>query len=160
MRPTGAPQTYWMLQFKFSDHFLLLIISGRFEVRTILDTFRCALNTSLGFVFMCRFVTHRTCFLTPLVNDSSIFRLVTFPRVSLVTRRAFVQLVTFCRKSSIDGLIGEHFLGCLSLLLEVVEEVCPSRNFLLTPLPGNLLRKVFSDKSNIFLIVFEQRETP
>ena len=68
-------------------------------------------------------------------------------------------LVTFCRKSSVNRLISEHFLGCLSLFLEEVEEVCPARDLLLTPPLGNFLRKVFSNKSNIFLIVFEHRET-
>ena len=71
VRPTGAPQTYWMLQFKFPDHFLLLLIIGRLEARTVLDTFRCAHNTSL----VCRFVAHRTHLLAPLVNDSSILGL-------------------------------------------------------------------------------------
>ena len=73
-----------MLYFKLLDHFLLLIICGRFEVRTILDAFGDALNTSLGCVFVSSFTTDRTLLLTVLINDSSSIG-VTSSRMNLVT---------------------------------------------------------------------------
>ena len=72
-----------MLNFDLLHHFLLLIIGGRFEARTIFDSFGDAPDTILGLVFVGRFVTHRTHFIRLLVIDSS--RLVTFARMSLVT---------------------------------------------------------------------------
>ena len=64
-------------------------------------------------------------------------------------------LVTFRRKSSIDGLIHEHLLGYLGLLLQIVEEVCPSCEFLLAPSPGNVLGEVLGYKHNIFFIILQ-----
>ena len=66
-------------------------------------------------------------------------------------------LVTFRRKSSIDGLVCEHLLGYLSLLLQIVEEICPSCEFLLAPSPGNVLGEVLGHKA-IYSSSFSNRE--
>ena len=65
-----------MLCFKLLDHFLLLIVCGRFEVRTVLYTFGDAFLTSLGLVFVSSFVADRTRFVSSLVNDCSILGLL------------------------------------------------------------------------------------
>ena len=103
------------------------------------------------------FTTDRTHLITVLIDDSS--RLVTSSRVILVTRGALIWLVTFRRQSSIDGLICEHLLGYVSLLLQIVEEACPSSEFKLAPSPGNIFGEVLGHKSNIFLIILQERET-
>ena len=64
-------------------------------------------------------------------------------------------LVTFRRKSSIDGLIHEHLLGYLSLLLQIVEEVCPSSEFQLAPSPGNIVGEVLGYEHDIFFIFLQ-----
>ena len=140
-----------MLCFKLLDHFLLLIISGRFEVRTVLYTFL----TSLGLIFVNSFVADRTRFISFLIDDCSILGLLASSRMILVTQRALMWLVTFRRKSRIDKLVHEHLLGYLSLLLQIVEEVSPSSEFLLAPSPGNVLGEVLGHKSNIFFIILQ-----
>merc|ERR1712237_81730 len=105
-----------MLFFKLFHHFLLFIIRGRFKIMTVLDTFGDAFLTILGLVFMSSFIADRTRgtrFISSLINDCSILGFQTFPRVILVTRRAFDWLVTFRSQSSIDRLVGEHFLSYL-----------------------------------------------
>ena len=122
VRPTRTLCTDWVLQFELLHHFLLLIICGRIEIRTILDTFGDALITSLGCVFVSSFTTDRTRFVTLLISDSS--------------RRIFVLLVTFCRQSSVNRLVSEHLLSYLSVLLQIVEEVCPPSKSLPAPFLG------------------------
>ena len=65
-----------MLYLKLLDHFLLLIICGRFEVRTVLYAFGDAFMTSIGLVFVSNPVTERTRFVSSLVNDCSILGLL------------------------------------------------------------------------------------
>ena len=47
----------------------------------------------------------------------------------------------------------------MSLLLQIVEEVCPSSEFLLAPSPGNVFGEVLGQKSDIFFIILQERET-
>ena len=65
-----------MLCFKLLDHFLLLIICGRFEVRTVLYMFGDAFLTILGLVFMSSLVGKRTRFICSLINDCSVLGLL------------------------------------------------------------------------------------
>ena len=74
-----------MLYFKLLDHFLLLIVCGRFEVRTVLYTFGDAFLTSLGLIFVSSFVANRTCFIGFLIDDCSILGLLASSRVILET---------------------------------------------------------------------------
>ena len=53
-----------MLCFKLLDHFLLLIVGGRFEVRTVLYMFGDTFLTSLGLIFVSSFVANRTRFIS------------------------------------------------------------------------------------------------
>ena len=145
-----------MLRFELLQHFLIRIICGRFEIRTVLDAFGDAFCSSLGCVFVGSLVADRTHLLTVLINDSSS-RVVTSPRMNLVTRRALIWLVTFRRQSSIDRLVSEHLLGCLSHLLQIVEEVSPSSEFQLAPYPRNIFWEVLGHKSNIFFIILQER---
>ena len=64
-------------------------------------------------------------------------------------------LVTFRKKSSIDGLIRENLFSYLGLLLQIVEEVCPSCEFLLAPSPGNVLGEVLGHKGDILFIILQ-----
>ena len=74
-----------MLCFKLLDHFLLLIVCGRFEVRTVLYTFGDTFLTSLGLIFVSSFVADRTHFISFLIDDCSILGLLTSSRVIFVT---------------------------------------------------------------------------
>ena len=111
--------------------------------------------TNLGLIFVSSFVADRTHFISFLIDDCSILGLLASSRVILVTQRALVWLVTFRRKSSIDGLICEHLLGYMGLLLQIIEEVCPSCEFLLAPSPGNVLEEVLGYEHDIFFIVLQ-----
>ena len=74
----------------------------------------------------------------------------------LVTRGALIWLVTFRRQRSIDGLVHEHLLSYLSLLLQIIEEISPSSEILLAPSPRNVLGELLGHKSDIFLIILKQ----
>ena len=71
--------------FKLLDHFLLLIVCCRFEVRTVLYTFGDTFLTSLGLIFVSSFVADRTRFISFLIDDCSILGLLASSRVILVT---------------------------------------------------------------------------
>ena len=71
--------------FKLLDYFLLLIICGRFEVRTVLYTFGDIFLTSLGLIYVSRFVADRTRFIGFLIDDCSILGLLVSSRVIFVT---------------------------------------------------------------------------
>ena len=74
-----------MLCFKLLDHFLLLIIRGRFEDKTVLYRFGDTFLTSLGLIFVSSFVADRTRFISFLIDDCSILGLLASSRVILVT---------------------------------------------------------------------------
>ena len=75
-----------MLCFKLLDHFLLLIVCCRFEVRTVLYTFGDAFLTSLGLVFMSSLVADRIRFISSLIDGCRILGLLQSSRVILLTR--------------------------------------------------------------------------
>ena len=74
-----------MLCFKLLDHFLLLIVCCRFEVRTVLYMFGDTFLTSLGLIFVSSFVADRTYFVSFLIDDCSTHGLLASSRVILVT---------------------------------------------------------------------------
>ena len=74
-----------MLCFKLLDHFLLLIVCCRFEVRTVLYTFGDTFLTSLSFIFVSNLVADRTHFIGFLIDDCSILGLLASSRVILLT---------------------------------------------------------------------------
>ena len=74
-----------MVSFKLLEHFLLLIVFCRFEVRTVLYTFGDTFLTSLSLIFVSSFVADRTHFIGFLIDDCSILGLLASSRVILVT---------------------------------------------------------------------------
>ena len=108
--------------------------------------------TSLGLIFVSSLTADRTRFLDSLASDCSILDSLASSRVILVTRGAFLLFVIFRRESSIDGLVGEHLLCYLGVLLQVIEEVSPASKILLAPPPGNVLGEVLGQKGDIFFV--------
>ena len=78
--PARTLGTNRILDLNLLDHFLLLVIRGSFESRTVLDSLQDSFCSSLGFIFMCWLVADRTHFVSTL-DDCSILGLVTFARM-------------------------------------------------------------------------------
>ena len=80
VRPALTFGTNRILDLNLLDHFLLLVIRGSFESRTVLDSLQSSFCSSLGFVFMGWLVADRTGFVSSL-DDYSILSFVTFARM-------------------------------------------------------------------------------